>query len=100
MFNVDTAEPFLMTALPRFRNVSARERRRLERDKWARKAVVALAMEDFEVKVNTKELSFGEEEESFLIRFLEFLIENQDQIIAFIQAIMTLFMNDNDGETS
>jgi hypothetical protein len=91
MFNVDVAEPFLMMALPRIKSVSVRERRRLERDKWVRRSVVALAMEDFETAINTNEIALGEEEESFLIRFFQFILEHQEEILAFIQMIMALF---------
>jgi len=102
MLNVDSAEPFLMMALPRIRNVSLRDKRRLERDKWSRKAVVALALEDFETAVNNREVSvtdLGEDEESFLIRFFKFILEHQEEIMAFIQMIMVLF-SPEDGASS
>lgn len=92
MLRVDLAKPMLGLVVDRKGLLSRRNNRLWNRDTNVRDAATALAIEKYEVERFNQ--GFGEDdddEESGLIRFLNWLIENQDQIKALIEMIMSLF---------
>ena len=93
---LDLARPFVALAVKRRVKLNRGQRRLWNRDGELRDAVTALAMEKYEKADDGLSAEEDEDEESGLLRFLNWLIEHQDEIKALIEMIMSLF-NDAEG---
>ena len=97
--DVDLARPFVSLVINRGGFLSRGQTRFFNRDNYMRDAVTSLLI----ARYNSEGVSGGvgnEDEESGLLRFLNWLIENQEAIKSFIEMIMTLFGVSEDGTTS
>ena len=92
MLNVKLAQPFVGLIVNRNDLLSRGGMRLFNRDEYVREAAAALLIERYENEGSNTE-GFGDEDESPLIRFLNWLIQNQDAIKAFINMIMSLFVS-------
>lgn len=102
MFLVDRARPFVDLVVDRGVGLTRRQKQAW-RSTYVRECVTALLVEKYETETNVV-LSVGadEEEESGLIKFLQWLIDHQAEIKAFIEMIMSLFNTEGkvDGVTN
>jgi len=90
MLEIRLAEPFVGLVVNRNGLLGRRDTRIFNRDRYVRDAASALLVERYGTEVVAS--SFGDDEQSPLIRFLEWLLENQEAIKAFIEMIMSLFV--------
>jgi hypothetical protein len=95
MLRLDSAQSALMLHLKKRKVLNLRSFRLFERDSYLRDFATALAVEKYEASLT--DTVFGDDDtdqDSPLINFLNWLIENQDQIKALIEMIMSLFAGD------
>lgn len=95
MLRVDLARPLVNLVVKRKGILSRQQARIWNRDSSLMDSATSLLIEKYETETRS---SLGEDEEdqdeeSGLIRFLNWLIEHQDEIKAFIELIMSLFNN-------
>jgi len=92
MLRIDLTKPFVSIAINRFGLLDRKVAKIFNRDNDIKDAATALLVEKYE---NETKVIFGEEEQSGLIAFFQWLIDNQDAIKAFIEMIMSLFNAEN-----
>lgn len=89
MFKVELSFPMVNLIVNKKVVLDRKIRKVWDRDTSVREAVSALAVEQY--YKDTGVMLGDETDESGLIGFLNWLLENQDKIIAFIKIIMSLF---------
>ncbi len=93
MLRIDLTTPLLNLVIERRSVLGRKDSRVWNRDRSLRDVATALAIEKYETENAAVLAAVGDEsEESGLMRFLNWLIDHQEEIKSLIQMIMSLFM--------